>query len=221
MRRWFRCRIAAHVGRLDEPAWDLTDAEQYDYRPRLERQVQLQTLERRSEVGTNLLDIDRWTQRMKEVLPTQAFMNRYYPSWTKNGTLIISYVCRLDSSYTVWEVDTNGVFLRQLTSRDMVGPATAVALPATDRDYSIRSSYPHPGSGIVTVEYDVGKEGCYTLELIDMSGEALRHIVTEAWLGPGRYEAPLSTDRLPSGMYLICLSSKTGALVYHKLIVRR
>lgn len=165
---------------------------------------------------------DRWTQRMKEVLPAQAFMNRYYPSWTQNGTLIISYVCRLDSSYTVWEVDTNGVFLRQLTSRDLVTTTTEAVQPrAVEREYAIRSTYPHPGDDAVTVEYVIGKEGRYALDLIDMSGETLCGIVSDTRLSPGQYRAALRTDDLPSGMYLVRLSPGTGPPVYHKLIVRR
>ena len=97
----------------------------------------------------------------------------------------------------------------------------AVLAPAIAREYAISSTYPHPGDDAVTVEYVIGKEGRCALDLIDMSGETLRSIVSDIRLSPGRYRAAFRTDGLPSGMFLIRLSPETGPPVYHKLIVRR
>jgi hypothetical protein len=164
---------------------------------------------------------DRWTRRMKKVLPAQAFMNWYYPSWTRRGTLIVSFACRLDSSYTIWEIDTNGVFLRQLTGRDMQQQTADVELPSHLTEFSIHSLHPQPGTGTITVEYDVRRAGVYSLKLIDLRGRQARSIRDVLWHEAGRYIASLRTDALAPGMYLLRLSDRNDRAVYQKVLIDR
>ena len=150
---------------------------------------------------------DRWTGRMKEVLGAQAFMNRYYPRWTDHGTLIVSYVCRKDSSYTIWEVDTNGVFLRQLTDRSLFDRfiTSAEDVPGRNSVPMLRA-HPQPASHSVTIRYQAGSGGTYSLSLVDLLGRELRRTDLSLHQPPFVGEITLGIEGVAPGAYLVRLA---------------
>ncbi len=166
--------------------------------------------------------LDLQTYMLKKVLPSQRLSNEYYPSMTSRGTILISYVCRSESIYGVWEIDTNGVFLRQIIGKNEFQHLTNVERPLpSPADFSIHSFFPHPGSDNGTVEYAIEKAGIYSLHLIDLSGKIIKAIREQAWHAPGRYRESVSTGSVPLGLYLIRLSDARNVAVYQKLVVEQ
>jgi hypothetical protein len=164
--------------------------------------------------------VDLSTFMLKEVLRGQRLGNEYYASWTSRHTILVSYVCREDSVRGIWEVDTNGIFLRQLFGKDQFSELTNVAqAPSAPSGFSILSFFPHPGNREGFIEFDIEKRGMYALHLIDLSGRAVRVVEESSRREPGAYRRPLRLDDLPPGMYLIRLSNERNQSVYHRLIV--
>ena len=166
--------------------------------------------------------LDLQTNMLKKVLPAQRLGNLYYPSMTSRGTIVVSYVCRVDSVCAVWEIDTNGVFLWQFIGKDRLRLLTTMeTASAAPSDISIRSFSPHPVSGESLIEYEVASIGTYSLRLIDLSGRIVTTIVDNTLHGPGLHRAHVHTGTLPPGMYLIRLSDAQKQAVHRTIIVDR
>lgn len=167
-----------------------------------------------------MLDLE--TYMLKKVLPSQRIGYDYYPSWTSRGTIIVSYACRVDSVYTVWEIDTNGVFLRQLLGKEVLQTLTSVenskSLPV---GFSVASFFPHPGNGNGIIEYSTEKPDTFSLSLISLSGRVVHGILKDILHEPGSHQASIRTDDIPPGMYLIRLSNSQNQSVYHKIVIER
>jgi len=161
--------------------------------------------------------VDLRTNMFKKVLPSQRLGNEYYPSWTPNGTIIISYVCRSDSVYAIWEIDTNGVFLRQLIGRDEMEIAVSADSPepALSRP-EIKSVYPHPGRGTLTIELDMPAGERASLSLMDLSGRKLRTVELSS---SGAVKVALPVAGIPPGFYLIAVKPARGAPVYRSVML--
>jgi len=165
---------------------------------------------------------DRWTGRMKQVLPAQAFMNRYYPRWTSRGTLVVSFACRKDSSYTLWEVDTNGTFLRPLADRSLFDPFIVSANPApAPSSVRITAVYPQPASNVIVVEYFAGEHARYRFTISDVLGRQLRLIETRPANGPGAGSVTIDTSELPPGPYLLRITDSRRIVAFRRIAVSR
>ena len=151
--------------------------------------------------GTYFLGIlDLKTNIVKHVLRYQQLGNYYYPSWTNQGTLIVSYVCRADSITQIWEVDTNGVFLRKLFGKEELASLTPVeSLPTNNEEFSISSIYPLPGQDMLTLVYNLNKRTKVCIALVDLSGRLLRSYSSGESREAGKYSENLSTANIPPG----------------------
>jgi hypothetical protein len=166
--------------------------------------------------------LDLQTNMLKSILPSQRLGNDYYPSWTSSGTILISYVCRTDSVYGIWEIDTNGVFLGQLLGKESLRSLTNVeGTPQTPSGFSINSFFPHPGNLEGILEYDIEKAGSYSLNLIDLSCKTLRMLMENVWHESGRHRITVRMEELPPGMYLIRMSDSRNRPMYHRIMVER
>jgi hypothetical protein len=167
-----------------------------------------------------MVDLQLYT--LKKVVLSQRLGNEYFPSWTQEGTLIVSYVCRDDSVYGVWEMDTNGVFIRQFvtseTLRGVLASAPAAAVPAA---CSIRSFYPHPALDEGVLEYEVSMPGVYSIRILDAAGRIVLTPFEGVFLSPGPYSATIRTDGIPPGLYLVRVSAARGGDALRTLIVTR
>ena len=158
--------------------------------------------------------------RLRKVLPAQALGNDYYPSWTTRGTLLISYVCRLDSTCTVWEIDTNGTFLRQWVGLNEFNEVkvgiTQTPAPAS---VAIHSIFPQPGHREITVYYSRKDHGLATFSIMDISGKVLRTMVDGSPYADQPSILRLDTEGLPPGCYFLSISSDGNAAVRKSFIL--
>ena len=166
-----------------------------------------------------LVDLQLLT--LKKVVLSQRLGNFYYPSWTREGTLIVSYVCRDDSVRGVWEMDTSGMFLRQFVGRDVLRRVLS-SVPdaaASSSSCSIRSLHPHPVSGEGILSYEVSAPGTYSIRVMDAAGRIVRAPFEGAVREPGVYSVAVSTAGLPPGMYLLRLSEAGGSDAQRVIVV--
>jgi hypothetical protein len=165
--------------------------------------------------------VDLRTYMLKEILPAQRLGNEYYPSFTHRNTIIISYVCRTDSIRGIWEIDTNGVFLRQIFGKDQFQELNTGTDPETvvPSGPSIVSFYPQPGGRDAVIEFTVADAGTYSLHLIDLGGRALRCFEDAVQRASGMHRVALTLNGIPPGMYLIRLSSGQHRPVYQRVVI--
>lgn len=162
---------------------------------------------RRNPAGRFLGVVDLRNNTLKTVLPMQRLAYEYYPSWTTRGTLIVSYACRLDSVYGVWEVDTNGVFLRQLFGKQDFDALTSIPpAPVLEHGMSVRSLFPQPCDEAVLVEFVVRTPGQYSLSILDMLGRETAYQGFSEWFSTGVHTRTLRTGSIVPGLYLLRMS---------------
>jgi hypothetical protein len=155
-----------------------------------------------------ILDLERNT--IRKVLHSQRLGNYYYPSWTAKGTLIVSYVCRVDSIYAVWEIDSNGVFLRQLIDRSLFDRCiTSVASVPSTHSVSSLTAHPQPASHAVTIRYAISNIGTYSVSLIDLLGRELRRSDVSIPQSPFAGEVSFGLSGLAPGAYLVRLTHRS------------
>ncbi|MDT8323942.1 MAG: LamG-like jellyroll fold domain-containing protein, partial [Bacteroidota bacterium] len=74
------------------------------------------------------------------------------------------------------------------------------------RQLVLQAPHPSPGNGVVQLRFSTIESGLTTLTVYDVRGRAVRRIVRET-LPPGEYRHELDTAQLPSGVYLLQLST--------------
>ena len=169
--------------------------------------------------GLCMYDFER--HRLKDILPGQPFRIPFFPSWSSDSTLLISFICHLDSSYTTWEIDTNGVFLRQLTNKTMLPGLTRIGRVPVASSRTSFALYPQPTSETCTVEFDIEKDGVYSLVLVDPIGHECAVLVRGERIGAGKGSRRFSTRDLLPGVYFVRLSGSYETPVYRKLLIER
>jgi hypothetical protein len=163
---------------------------------------------------------DLQQNRLRKVLPAQALGNDYYPSWTTRGTLLISYVCRLDSTYTVWEIDTNGNFLRQWVGLNEFNEVkTGVSQAPAATSVAVHSIFPQPGHREITVTYTRRDHGLATFSVIDISGKVVRTMDVPSSSASQPSIIRLDTEGLPPGCYVLSVSNNGNAAVRKSFIL--
>ncbi|MBI5647177.1 MAG: hypothetical protein HY962_09630 [Ignavibacteriae bacterium] len=179
------------------------------------------------ERGRNLLNgkqflgvFDMLTNRLHRILPSQALGNLYYPSVTNRGTLVVSFVCRADSTYTVWEIDTNGLFLRRLIGgRELEDAVTSVAGPPLTLEHGIIALFPSPGRGSLNVTVLPVVQDDIRIDVLDLSGA----IVQSIHAGPVEANIPRSLVLpiwdLPTGSYLMTVYGRRTRPAYRSFLV--
>jgi hypothetical protein len=166
--------------------------------------------------GLGMYDFEQ--NRFKEILQDQAFRSFYYPSWSSDSTLLISFICHNDSSYTTWEIDTNGVFLRKLTDKSMVPQLTEVRTAPSKPGINAIFIYPCPTKGDLFLECTLRRADTYSLAVYDILGKEIRRIWNHERFESGRQTGVLSTRSLPPGIYLVRLDASHEATVYSRFI---
>lgn len=165
---------------------------------------------------------DLKTYRMKKILPAQAFSNPYYPSWTPWGTLLVSFVCRLDSSYTVWEIDTNGVFLRQLTNKHMLDTPTSIRQSdRTEESFSLSDPFPNPTSNRTSVSFTSTPSDQIEIEIFDVFGRKVQTYCPDAHQEVSKQTWEIDASKLNPGFYVVRLTSRTGFSASKKFVVTK
>jgi hypothetical protein len=78
-----------------------------------------------------------------------------------------------------------------------------VELPA---EFSLSANYPNPFNPVTSIDYSVAESEPVEIKLYDMSGKAIRTIVSGLH-GPGFYRVQLDASDLPSGVYIYTMRS--------------
>jgi hypothetical protein len=165
-----------------------------------------------------ILDFERNT--IRRVLRSQRLGNYYYPSWTAQGTIIVSYVCRVDSACTVWEVDTNGVFLRQLVGKQTLDELTEIGdVPPGVARPTIHAMYPQPGRGSIAIEYSAPGSGVIELTLFDALGRVVRSETAATAEGKQPTAVHLSVQGVRAGFYILSLRGSKGSAAWRSVII--
>ena len=179
------------------------------------------------EFGRNLLNgkqflgvFDLQTNRLHRILPSQALGNLYFPSITHRGTLLVSYVCRADSTYTVWEIDTNGVFLRRLIGKDEMEDAlTAIEPPYPAHDHIITSLFPSPGRNQLHVTVMPSVHDEISVQMIDLSGKIVQRVDVGS-VEPGIIrKVVLPIGELSPGSYVLTLRGNRTRPVHRTFLI--
>jgi hypothetical protein len=166
--------------------------------------------------GVGIFDLDN--RRLKEVLQGQPFYSWYYPSWSSDSTLLISFICHSDSSYTTWEIDTNGVFLRKLTDKRTAYELTDARPVPELRSVNSVSIYPCPTKKDLFIECTLRRTDTYTLSIFDILGNEVCRIWSGDRYDAGRHKSVLSSSSLAPGVYLVRLAGTHELPVYTKLL---
>ena len=87
------------------------------------------------------------------------------------------------------------------------------------RRLTLRAPYPNPASGPVTVDYELSRPGRVELSVHDVLGRRVQTVVARG-VAPGLHTARIATDELPSGLYIIRLSSRDAVRITKMSIVR-
>jgi len=171
--------------------------------------------------GKNCLGIfDLRTNIFRRVLPSQALGSLYYPIWTYRGTLMVSFVCRNDSAYTIWEIDTNGVFLRQWIGKsDMEALLELRAVDQAPLNASIETVFPNPARTHVTIQYVCNAISPARVTIIDLRGREYTRVETIPGDIGKANTLVLPIGQLGPGFYLVALSISGRRPVYRSMII--
>jgi len=170
---------------------------------------------------TGLCMYDFATHRLKELLGGQPFRIPYYPSWSSDSTLLISFVCHLDSSYTTWEIDTNGVFLRRLTAKTILPGLTGIGATNVRNAMYGMKIYPAPATASSTMELDILLCDTYSITIFDAMGRECGALRKQMRLEAGRQTLPLPLGSLAPGFYILRLKGSSTVPVHVSFVVRR
>ncbi|TNE47691.1 MAG: T9SS type A sorting domain-containing protein [Bacteroidetes bacterium] len=73
--------------------------------------------------------------------------------------------------------------------------------------------YPNPIVDMAMLRYDLEAEQRITIRLLDLAGKPIDVFVQDQWQAPGSYQQPITLpDALPSGLYLLQISSPNGQM---------
>ncbi|MBK7866153.1 MAG: T9SS type A sorting domain-containing protein [Ignavibacteriales bacterium] len=84
--------------------------------------------------------------------------------------------------------------------------------------FRLAGNFPNPFNSATVVPCSIDEEGNYTLEVFDVLGSKVATIF-DGFLGLGSHQFKLQSDRIPSGVYLICLSNSKGKRMTTKAIL--
>jgi hypothetical protein len=171
-----------------------------------------------TEIRRSMGILDLNDRRFKEVLQGQPFAGPYYPSWSSDSTLLISFLCHSDSSYTTWEIDTNGVFLRKLTDKRTAYELTDARPVPELRSVNSVSIYPCPTKKDLFIECTLHRTDSYTLSIFDILGNEVCRIWSGDRYDAGRHTSVISSSSLTPGVYLVRLAGTHELPVYTKLL---
>ncbi|MBL0176763.1 MAG: hypothetical protein IPP94_16135 [Ignavibacteria bacterium] len=166
---------------------------------------------------------DLRTNRLTKVLPSQVLGNYYYPSWTSNGTLLVSFACRCDSVSMVWEVDTNGVFLRKLVGREsfdiLMSAESPPPAPVTPMVVDI---HPQPASEEVNIRVQHIGRSVVEVFLHDILGRQIdASCIGSPMAGGDDAVVSFRVGALPPGPYLIVIRTAGQAPLVRPFLVMR
>jgi hypothetical protein len=122
----------------------------------------------------------------------------------------------------VWKADAGSLIESGSYQLTMLGGTTGVADGETPQRTQIASIQPNPFNPRTTITFDVSKAGAVALQIFDLRGRLLRHVVWEE-LAAGRHERTWDgTDErghgVASGVYLVQLES-AGTLERRKIVL--
>lgn len=140
-----------------------------------------------------------------------------YPNWLyiQNLRWLVGTVPQdaADTFFTVIAsdgefADTLNVYIHIVPSGIPEGPVGA----ATPTDYSLSPNYPNPFNPTSRVRFSLPVSGWVEIDLIGLNGETRKNIL-RGTLGPGWHSATVDGADLPSGTYLIRLTTDKWSAV--------
>src|SRR5690606_4494183 len=81
------------------------------------------------------------------------------------------------------------------------------------------SVFPNPAGGFANLSYSLNKLGEVNVELIDMSGKAVKQLVNEKQQ-PGEYSKFLNLHTVPAGIYFLKVSFNNQKAAQKLIVVK-
>jgi len=151
--------------------------------------------------------------------------------WDKDGIVVADPAI----SYQGYTIDRNGGFIITGIINEFTVVAQQVSqygnlgeiITSVHQEYQeifpseiiLYQNYPNPFNSSTVISYSIPREGKVTLELYNALGELITTIIND-FFDAGMHIVSLSSDNLPSGVYLYKLQTDTQVLIKKLLIIK-
>ncbi len=142
-----------------------------------------------------------------------------FPSGYQGDHIAIASVGK--KLYPFWMDDFSGTYQVWSTSIDITTLAVSFENPSIPIAIELKQNYPNPFNPSTTIEYALAQSGFVNLQVFDVNGKQVSHLVRERQLA-GAHEVVFNTEslNLASGIYFYKLSSEGHSTTKSMLLVR-
>jgi hypothetical protein len=127
-------------------------------------------------------------------------------------------------SYTATTAGTYKVRVSQ-NGCSQYSPSYTVSIPCREGEESGTGNleatvYPNPASDQTTIAFNLPNEEMVTIELLDLQGKLIEHILPSATLTEGEHQVNYNTSDLAKGIYLVRIASQQHSRIIRLVCIR-
>ncbi len=150
--------------------------------------------------------------------------------WDDNGIVVsypaIAYENTTDGQggfITIGPINQFTIIAQQVSKYGNLGEIIT-SIPQEDQEIYpteivLYQNYPNPFNSVTIISYSIPKEGKISIKIYNSLGELIK-IIADGFVSAGFHKVNLSSDDLPSGIYLYKLQTETKSITKKLLIIK-